>query len=1559
MKKSAIRFLSVLMAVILGITSGNIGAYATTLSGNDISAEKSEGQHVEISENELEVEGTNSFGKMFAEALEEKNCEQQENNGYNIFSIEMNGKNASVELDAVEDCTLIVGIYDESGEKLMAAGATTVTAGSEKASLAVDIAPENMPAYFYLRGFLVDTYTCRPLCTVYESPNYTREMQEFLAKTTSDFAPDRVLNFDSALDNNFAVYEDDVVVVEENGTSNQFTGIDEVAQKYVVENADTSVTALAPGDIFVYEEADEVLIIKVAHVDVSGTTATIYGSEASMEEVFSYIKIDATSDTEDVEVDTTDCDEGVEYAGKVEMVDEETYATESAETGDEMQEEVEGEGSTSTKLKYNFLDKSALKGSVELKLNVSLKFFLTQSYKYLEVKIKYTLGVDISLSDKADCSFKLGELKQMPFFGVVVKEKVCFIIECNAKFSVKGTLSGQIGAKIANDGVSDLSSAPKFKTELKGEVSLFIGLGFDPEVKVISEHVADAKLETRVGVEATAGLAPSENSQSEHHDCSVCVDGEINFKASASFSAKLFSKWKYTYDIAEFKIKISDWYYSTNLNKFGWGECPNRSYRVDISVLDENGNAINGAKVDAKGSNDNLSLTTVNGKTHSYLKMGSHEIAVQANGYNSVCQKVKIEEKPRSVVVNLKKIGSSGENSGNGLGGSFGKIVSVSSGYTHSGAITEDGSLYMWGQNDYGQIGNGTKEICLRPTKILENVKSVSLGKSHSGAITEDGSLYMWGNSFYGQVGHGKRSNCSEPIKILNNVKSISIGYTCGAITEDGSLYMWGYNDCGIIGNGKYPFKDDYYVCTPTKILDHVKSVSIGGYHSGAITEDGSLYMWGDNTYGQIGNGTREICLKPTKILENVKSVSLGGYYSGAITEDGSLYMWGNNSYCQLGTGTEASCSEPTKILDHVKSVSFGNNSCGAITEDGSLYMWGASFYGQAGTGTEACCSEPTKILDHVKRVSIGAICNAITEDESLYMWGWNSYGQVGNGTTSNCLKPTKILDHVKSESIGAICNAITEDGSLYMWGQNDYGQIGNGTKEICLRPTKILENVKSVSLGKSHSGAITEDGSLYMWGWNLYGQIGNGTTTNSSIPVKITIPLQTESSEIYTESTIDDSNVKKVSTQSGTLSFSGLMPNTTYNFYIMKSKDKVDVWEADNLLYIKQVNSDSSGNVAASYYSTDAYENADAFLVSAKQTDLSNATVNVSNLTYNGQDQFVKVTVTLNGKTLKEGRDFDLEGEYFAKNVGNYTVSIKGIGMYCGTKKVTYSVLQKESNKDDENNNNNNNTNDSNNSNTNNSNNNNANTSTDNAKTQIESFVKRMYTVALSRDAETKGLNDWSGQLSNQEIDGAGIANGFINSVEFKNRNLNNNDYLDVLYRTFFDREADAGGKAYWMDKLQKGISRTEVLSGFVNSQEFSNLCDRFGIARGTMQADGSSIYRSGVRGYVLRMYTKALNRDGETVGVEDWTNRINTKVMSPEAVAKSFFSSQEFINRNLSNADYVETLYQTFMDRASDEGGKQYWINQLNSGMSRQQVLEGFSRSEEFSKIMKRYGL
>lgn len=240
-----------------------------------------------------------------------------------------------------------------------------------------------------------------------------------------------------------------------------------------------------------------------------------------------------------------------------------------------------------------------------------------------------------------------------------------------------------------------------------------------------------------------------------------------------------------------------------------------------------------------------------------------------------------------------------------------------------------------------------------------------------------------------------------------------------------------------------------------------------------------------------------------------------------------------------------------------------------------------------------------------------------------------------------------------------------------------------------------------------------------------------------------------------------------------------------------------------------------------------------------------------------------------------------------------------------------------------------------------------------------IKAFVSRMYTVALGREAEVEGHKEWSNQLLEHKIDGAGIARGFICSGEFKNKNLNNEEYVNTLYRTFFNREPDAGGKKDWLSKMSKGMSRENVLAGFVNSQEFGNLCTSYGIDRGTMEADGSSIYNPGIRGFVQRLYTKCLKRDGEMNGIEDWSHRINTKAMKAVDAAKSFFHSQEFANKNLDDRSYVETLYQTFMDREPDSAGMAYWLNMLSNGMSRDEVLMGFANSREFDNIMASYGI
>lgn len=240
---------------------------------------------------------------------------------------------------------------------------------------------------------------------------------------------------------------------------------------------------------------------------------------------------------------------------------------------------------------------------------------------------------------------------------------------------------------------------------------------------------------------------------------------------------------------------------------------------------------------------------------------------------------------------------------------------------------------------------------------------------------------------------------------------------------------------------------------------------------------------------------------------------------------------------------------------------------------------------------------------------------------------------------------------------------------------------------------------------------------------------------------------------------------------------------------------------------------------------------------------------------------------------------------------------------------------------------------------------------------TFIQGFASRMYTTVLNRPAELEGLHYWTMALVNQEVDGAGIAKGFIYSEEFKNRHLNNGDYVDVLYRTFFDRDPDAEGKNYWISLLNSGINRYFILSQFVNSQEFSEICSMYGINRGVMRS--SAVNEKGVRDYVLRMYTKALDRAGEAEGVNYWSECIITAESTAEEVAKSFFHSQEFLNKNLSDPDYVETLYATYFDRVSDAEGKAYWLNQMQNGMSRDDVLTEFAYSREFKQIMSGYGL
>ena len=244
-------------------------------------------------------------------------------------------------------------------------------------------------------------------------------------------------------------------------------------------------------------------------------------------------------------------------------------------------------------------------------------------------------------------------------------------------------------------------------------------------------------------------------------------------------------------------------------------------------------------------------------------------------------------------------------------------------------------------------------------------------------------------------------------------------------------------------------------------------------------------------------------------------------------------------------------------------------------------------------------------------------------------------------------------------------------------------------------------------------------------------------------------------------------------------------------------------------------------------------------------------------------------------------------------------------------------------------------------------------------SRDDAENFVSRMYTVALGRDYDESGLNDWSDELVANKKDAAGIAYGFFFSKEYRERNRTNEEFVEDLYQTILGRPADETGKANWMKALENGKTREAVLAGFVNSGEFTDMCDTYSIPRGTMEEDGSSVCNVNVRKFVLRNYAKALDRRGETNGVETWCYVINSNKMTPAQVAESFIRSEEFKNKNLSDEEFVEILYETFLGRSSDPAGKTTWLNCLKKGQSRDEVMKGFSNSTEFSKIVASFGL
>lgn len=461
--------------------------------------------------------------------------------------------------------------------------------------------------------------------------------------------------------------------------------------------------------------------------------------------------------------------------------------------------------------------------------------------------------------------------------------------------------------------------------------------------------------------------------------------------------------------------------------------------------------------------------------------------------------------------------------------------AAIDAGFSHTCALHNDGRVSCWGENSLGQLGNGEsgeEARSLVPVSVssITDATDIATGSRHSCALLSDGTISCWGNNYFGQLGNGESgrelfyTDTSDgfvfsdlPVQVpgIDDAIDVAAGssHTC-AIHGDSSVSCWGSNRYGQLGYGSTGFGRHSVTSQKVEGIEGIVAIATGGVRTCVLHKIGTVACW-----GRGGGPTSDDPESILEVVTNAVSIDAGGSHSCVIREDMTVLCWGFNTSGQLGNGeTYFGHSDVIQHFDEVVQVAGitdavgiaadGNHTC-AVHEDGTVSCWGGNWRGEIGNGTtDNYSNAPVRVknITNATFVSagIGHTC-ALHDDATISCWGTNEMGQLGNGQGGqgkNSAVPVKVQNISDatatvtggSNTYGRSCS-LHQDGTISCWGSQNSPV-----------PEKIegIENAKAITTGSYHSCALHEGGIISCWGYNDDGQLGNETRYDSAIPVQV-----------------------------------------------------------------------------------------------------------------------------------------------------------------------------------------------------------------------------------------------------------------------------------------------------------------------------------------------------------------------------------------------------------------------------------------------------------------------